>query len=216
LQDKVDYDEVGASEAAENDSVDTDSVSFTIDNEDGTMTPITTLTFGTELKVTIEDNDANRDSDDEDTLENALRVTVGDDEEFVDLEETGDNTGIFAIDLSNSELRLTFIDGAPVANNTLLEFVGGEVTEDISIEYLDALDNSETATSFDADETDVTASLTRELSLQDGELDVPETVGINDDFVVTITDSDLNDNSSLQKIAFFYFFFEKIKRLSFC
>jgi hypothetical protein len=185
LNDLEDYETPGAA------GTDTSSRSFDIDDEDGDIDDITALTFGSELKLTLRDNDRNRDSDDDETLNDAVTVSVdstGGDVEELDMEETDDNTGIFTIDLSNNELRVTFLrDGANVTQgNGILELRPDDITEDIIIEYLDQRD--------DDSEVSVTSLQTIEMTLATGSISVPEAAGINDDFIVTITDADLNDN----------------------
>ena len=192
LNDRANYDDPDDSPTApENDSQDTSSRSFDIDNEDGKFDPVATLTFASETKLTLNDNDQNKDSEDDETLDDAVTVSVdtsGGDVEFLDMEETDDNTGIFVIDLSNNELPITFLaDGqSPTQNNSKLELRQVDTDEDILIEYTDPTD--------DDDDSSVTSSFTLELTLATGSVDVPDAAGINDDFVLTITDADLNDN----------------------
>jgi hypothetical protein len=188
LTDMVDYDDADFGDA-ENDSTDTDDVTIEIDDDDGTMDQLADLTFSGELVVTVRDDDQNIDSDVDDTIEDALRVTTdGGDVEFVDLEETDDNTGVFQIDLLNSELRITFLeDGvAPVANNSLIELAVEDIDEDIVVEYNDPLN--------DDSEEETVVSRTLEMNIVPGALSAPETAGVNDEFTVTLADNDLNDN----------------------
>ena len=187
LNDVADYDPVTDVTA----STDTSSRSFDVDDEDGEIDPVASLTFSSELKLTLNDNDRNRDSDDDESIDDAVTVTVdsiGGDVEFLDMEETDDNTGIFTIDLSNSELPVTFLeDGdSPSLNNSRLELRPDDITEDIVIEYTDPRD--------DDSGSSVTSSQTIEMTLATGSVDVPEAAGINDDFILTLTDADLNDN----------------------
>ncbi|HKU49811.1 MAG TPA: hypothetical protein VJP79_07665, partial [Nitrososphaera sp.] len=128
--------------AHENDSLDTSSRSFDIDDEDGSLDEVAVLTFSSELRITLRDNDQNRDSDDDETLDGAVLValdSIGGDVEFLDMEETDDNSGIFIIDLANNELPVTFLaDGqAPVFNNSRLELRQSDINDDILIEYND-------------------------------------------------------------------------------
>ncbi len=172
-------------------STDTSSRSFDIDNEDGELATVTALTFASELKLTLDDNDRNRDSDDDETLDDVVTVNVdaaGGDNETLDMEETDDNTGLFIIDLSNNELRFTFLDdgATPTEDNDILELRQADITEDIIIAYNDTKD--------DDDGISVTSSQTTEMTLSTGSLDLPDAAGINDDFIMTLTDGDLNDN----------------------
>ncbi|MCI0557460.1 MAG: hypothetical protein MN733_03115, partial [Nitrososphaera sp.] len=188
LHDKPNYDA-----PASLNSTDTSSRSFDIDDVDGELDEVATLTFGSELTLTLRDNDQNKDSQSDETLTDAVTVMVdgglGADFEFLSMEETDDNTGVFTIDLSNGELPITFLtDGAsPTLNNSRLELRQADITEDIVIEYTDPRDD-------DSLPGNVTSSFTVELTLATGSIDVPDAAGINDDFIVTLTDADLNDN----------------------
>ena len=203
LNDMANYqDASGNFTGAENDSTDTSSRSFDVEDDDGELSEVTSLTFSSELKINLDDNDRNRDSDDDETLDEVVivRIEEGDvngdgildagdaDQEVLDMEETDDNTGIFVIDLSNNELPVTFLaDGEdPVIGNSILEFRGDEITDDVVIEYNDTRDSDSLIS--------ITSSQTIEMSLATGSIDVPDAVGINDDFIVTLTDGDLNNN----------------------
>jgi|GEM_PF-1095261 len=172
-------------------STDTSSKSFDIDDEDGEIENVASLTFSSELKLTLNDNDRNRDSEDDESLDEVVSVSVdatGGDVEFLDMTETDDNTGIFVIDLSNDELRVTFLEDGdvPTGNNSILELRPDDITEDIIVEYTDAQDDDSASS--------VTSSQTIAMTLATGSVDLPEAAGINDDFVFTLTDADLNDN----------------------
>ena len=189
LDDRANYDD--PVDSSVNDSLDTSSKSFDIDNADGELDDIPDITFASELKLTLRDNDQNKDSEDSEDLPNAVNVTVdttGGDVEFLDLTETDDNTGVFIIDLSNSELPVTFLsDGAlPTVNNSKLELRQDDINEDILVDYTDPLD--------DNDAISITSSFTLEMNLATGSVDVPDAAGINNDFLLTLTDADLNDN----------------------
>jgi Ca2+-binding RTX toxin-like protein len=173
------------------DSTDTSSRSFDVDDEDGELDDITTLTFSSELRVTLRDNDRNRDSDDDETLDDVVAVsvdTVGGDFEVLDMEETDDNTGIFIIDLTNNELRVTFLEDGelPSVGNDILELRPDDITEDILIEYNDTRD--------DDSEGSITSSQVLEMTLAVGTVNLPDSAGITENFVMTLTDADLNDN----------------------
>jgi Ca2+-binding RTX toxin-like protein len=173
------------------DSTDTSSRSFDVDDEDGELDDITTLTFSSELRVTLRDNDRNRDSDDDETLDDVIAVSVdavGGDFEVLDMAETDDNTGIFIIDLSNNELRVTFLkDGeSPNLGNDILELRAEDITSDILIEYNDTRD--------DNSEGSITSSQTVEITLAVGTVNLPDSAGITENFMMTLTDADLNDN----------------------
>jgi Ca2+-binding RTX toxin-like protein len=173
------------------DSTDTSSRSFDVDDEDGEIDDVASLTFSSELKLTLRDNDRNRDSDDDETLDDVITVsvdTVGGDFEVLDMAETDDNTGIFIIDLSNNELGITFLDDgeSPNFGNDVLELRVEDITSDIIIEYNDTRD--------DDGEGSITSSQTVEITLAVGTVNLPDSAGITENFVMTLTDADLNDN----------------------
>lgn len=176
-------------------STSTSDLTIEISNEDGNISDFGDVTFATELKLTVSDDDANLDSEQEDTIPDALIVTTeGGDSETFDLEETDDNSGIFTPDQSNDEIRISFctdvdVDAlsCPDEDNGIVELIGGEdVTGDITITYIDPIDGD------DLLGTEFTESF--EVNLSTPALDMPETSGINDDFTVTVTNGNLNDN----------------------
>jgi hypothetical protein len=178
-----------------NDSPDTAEFSFEIDNEDGEVDDVSDLTFNGELVATVRDHDQNIDSEAEDDIDGGLTVVVGDgaggkDSESVDLTETDDNTGVFAIDLSNDELPITFLEdgGVTVPDNGILELRAEDIEEDIIIEYVDPLADDA------ADDDTSVVSFTVEMAVTPGQIAAPEEVGVTDEFTVTLTDQDLNDN----------------------
>jgi hypothetical protein len=188
LFDEVIYDDPAN---GNNTSTDSSEVSFTVEDNDGTVDDIPSVTFGTEIKVMVRDDDQNIDSDDSDSIDDALTVEVdnaGGDSEAVDLEETDDNTGVFEFDLSNSELRVSFLDdaGGVTANNGILELRSEDISEDLVVSYEDPLDDDSTSS--------VVAEFTITLDLTPGALTAPSEAGVTDEFTVTLTDADLNDN----------------------
>jgi Ca2+-binding RTX toxin-like protein len=172
-------------------STDSSSRSFDIDDEDGELDDVAMLTFGSEFKLTLNDNDRNRDSDDGEMLDDVVRVSVdevGGDLEVLDMEETDDNTGIFIIDLSNNELQVTFLaDGElPSIGNDILELRKSDITKDAIVEYNDTRDDDGNAS--------ITSSMTLEITLASGAINLPATAGINEEFLMTLAEADLNDN----------------------
>ncbi len=172
----------------------TSSINIAIDDQDGVISTLGDITFGSELKVTVKDNDRNIDSEEEDTIPDGLFVSTdgGEDEEEYDLDETDDNTGIFAPDQSNDEIKINFCtdndieaETCPDRFNGILEFTKNTITEDVTMEYDDPLNDNDVPEAF---------TETFELALARPSIDLPETSGINDDFTVTITDANLNDN----------------------
>lgn len=193
LNDKIDYEDVLVN------TTNTDTETFTVEDVDGDFTDISDLTFAGELTLSLNDNDQNIDSQDDDTMDDIagngdgeVTVTVDNgvaaDLEVVPMEETGENTGVFDIDLSNSELPITFLAAGETVtdNNGILELRPVDITEDIIVTYDDPLN--------DDSEPSETASFTLEMVLVDGTVDLPDTAGINDDFPLTINDADLNNN----------------------
>jgi hypothetical protein len=199
LNDKVNYANVSG---PENDSNNTSSVNIVIEDEDGRLDDVTELTFGRELKLTLRDNDQNKDSDKDETITGRVKVRVGTgdangngqldagegDEEFIRMEETDDNSGVFVIDLANNELKITFLaEGeVPRPQNGILELRKADIDKDITILYEDPLDSDSM--------TSITSRFIKKMLLTTGVVSLPDSAGINDDFVLTITDPDLNDN----------------------
>lgn len=172
-------------------STDTSSLTFEISDADGDVGALGDVTFSSELKVTVTDPDQNLDSDNDDTITDGLLVEVdetGGDSEAVDLAETNDNTGVFEIDLSNGELRISFLEdgGTPTANNGILELRSPDIESDLIISYLDPLDDDSTNSTV--------VEFAQALSLTPGTLSAPDTAGVNDEFTVTLNEPDLNDN----------------------
>lgn len=202
-----DTDNITLSDGDINDSTDTDDVSFSINNDDGELDEIGDISFGSELKLTLNDQDQNTDGDDAETLTGVVTVRIDSDgADFVTLNmaETDDNSGIFTIDSTNGELKLEILpDGDPVVTTDgILSFRQEDMDEDIIIEYDDRLTGDEDEvptpdgdlTAGDLTDFDPVVSVTKSLSLTTGTVELPETVGINDDFTLTINDPDLNDN----------------------
>lgn len=173
----------------ENGSTDTSEVFFSIDDVDGSMDALANITFGSELSITVRDNDQNLDSEEQDQIQGALIVSSFSDTELLDMAETDDNSGIFVIDLENSELRITFLeDGAfPFPENGVLELASEDISEDIFVEYVDPLD--------DQSGQSITAEQTVSMTLVGGTIDLPESTPIEQSFTLTLLDNDLNDFS---------------------
>ncbi len=184
LNDRANYDAVTG---AENTSTDTDDFSFDVDDVDGDLGTIGTVTFSSELSPTITDNDANVDSDDDDTITDGLIVTSDSDSVTVDLEETDDNTSVFVPDTTDNEIRITFVNDPAdiIAGNAILELGPDDITGDIVVAYNDTLNDDSEIELFET---------TIELTLATPQVSLPESAGVNDDFLLTITDNDFNDN----------------------
>ena len=186
--------------------------SITIDDADGEIGPITAISTSSELKFTLADTDRDLSSKAEDDISadggtftpgvdstsnlvaegvEGLYVyidAVGGDSEAVPMTETQDSSGSFIPDLSNDELPITFLPAGqtPTADNGILEFTSADITEDIIIAYVDP--------AADGGPFELASTVTKSLDTTAGKVEATGTVGINADFTVTITDSDLNDN----------------------
>jgi len=172
-----------------NDKTGTSDVSISIDNENGEISTIGDVTFASELKFTVTDNDQNRDSEIKDTIPGAIKVTTDSGElETYDLKETAIDSSIFQLDTTDNEVKITFLsDGDDAAdNNGKLEMAPGDTTEDVTITYTDPVD--------DNDDTNTPFTQTVTMTLATPSVTLPDTAGINDDFKVQITDGNLNDN----------------------
>jgi hypothetical protein len=174
-----------------NDSTDTSPQSFDIDDNDGEVDDIGALTFGSELSLTVRDNDQNLDSEDTDRITGAVTVESqgpGGDSEEIDLKETGKNTGVFQLDLGNKELRISFLNDTadPIPDNGILELTQADIDEDILIEYDDPLNDDSVP--------ETVASFVTQLDITPGAITAPSEVGVNDEFTATLTDPDLNDD----------------------
>jgi hypothetical protein len=190
LLDVVDYDDL---ESDANGLTEIDSVSFNIDNKDGSIVKGEgDITFSSELEFTIKDSDQNKDSAKVDVLRGALTVEIEDgDSEELDLRETSANSGEFAIDNANKQLALTFTDDeSPEDDNGLLEFTSNEIEDDIVITYSDPLNE---------DGADEEMQLELQLTTKAGSIELPSLADIDGDLAVTITDADMNDDVNLKE-----------------
>jgi Ca2+-binding RTX toxin-like protein len=190
LNDQADYAIIGT--VPPNNSNDTDDVSFDIDDVDGDLIDVGTVTFGSELELSVSDNDGNVDSQSNDTISDGLTVISdgpGGDTVTVDLEETDDNTGIFVPDTTDNAIAITFVNDVAdiIVGNDILELSPGDIAEDIVINYSDPFDDDSVPGSF---------SDTVELALASPKLNVPPSVEDEAEFLLTITEADLNDNRS--------------------
>jgi hypothetical protein len=194
LNDMATYNDVGF-DNPENDSTDTSELTIEIDDTDGSMDALADLTFASEIIITIRDDDQNLDSEQQDSIPDALFVEVDSlagDSEFLDLEETDENTGVFQIELVNSELRTTFLaDGdTPTDNNGVLELRAEDISHDITMGYIDPLSDNSVQ--------EVVAEIVVALSIVNGTLDLPDTASIDETFAMILVDNDLNDNRRIR------------------
>jgi hypothetical protein len=140
INDMANYDDVLG---AENTSTDEDDFSFDVDDVDGELQPVGTVTFSSELAPSIDDNDSNVDSQDDDTIIGGMTIDSDNDSVTVDLEETDDNTGIFVPDTTDNEIAITFVNDVAdiIAGNPILELAPGDITGDIVITFSDPLND---------------------------------------------------------------------------
>ncbi|HKU49574.1 MAG TPA: hypothetical protein VJP79_06465 [Nitrososphaera sp.] len=139
-----------------NDSTESSEVSIAISDKDGLARLETeSITFASEMRLVLTDNDQNRDSRIRDEVRDAIRVSIendGADEVIVDLKETEENSGIFKVDLPNNELELTFCGDTeidcPDPSNSILEFRSQDVSEKVILYYADSLNRDGTSESF--------------------------------------------------------------------
>lgn len=170
-------------------------------NDDGVLTALPQITFATEIPITVTDSDrnANTASKDSITATTSVGVTVtvdttGGDSELVNIKETGDNTGIFAADLSGGKLPVTFLNtGSGTANNGVLELRPADVqgNVDIEIAYRDAAKSDGTADTASTKTSTVRLALSHtagQLSFDAG------TVTATGKAKITLNDPDLNNN----------------------
>ncbi len=190
LNDQADYKIIGT--VPPNNSNDTDDVSFDIDDVDGDLIEVGTVTFGSELELSVSDNDGNVDSQSNDTINDGLTVISdgpGGDIVTVDMEETDDNTGIFVPDTTDNEIGITFVNDVAdiIVGNDILELSPDDIAERIVINYTDPLDDDSVPGDF---------SDTVELTLASPKLGLPPNVDDEAEFLLTVTEADLNDNRS--------------------
>jgi hypothetical protein len=200
LRDMANYADVLASENGPSSS---SSAGFTVENKDGSLEAVTPVTFGNELKLMLRDNDQNKDSKNDEALDNVVAVKVGTgdsnsngifetgeaDQESVSMEETDDNSGTFAINAANNELKITFLsDGEnPVPNNGILELKQSDIDKDVLISYLDSLNKGSSAS--------VTSSFRLKVQTVPGQITIPLSASINDEIILELSDLDLNNNA---------------------
>jgi hypothetical protein len=186
-----------------NDSGDTSEVSIVIEDLDGEIElQSDDLTFASEMKLVLTDNDQNRDSENDDELTGIVTVTtekIGGDQVVLGMKETNDNSGIFAIDLPNKEMEITFcamseID-CPDSSNSVLELREEDIPETIALSYTDSLDDDSKVRTFRA------ASF--ELRTTVGVPSSRPMPGYLNEVLLSIYDPDLDDNARAKDVYSF-------------
>ena len=168
-----------------------------IDPTDGQFDTLGKVTFTSELRLKVQDPDQNINAQLKDVIFDSVLVQTslsGGDFEQVPMIETGRNTGVFEPDLSDNILKITFLAAGEVAteNNGVLELQRSDIPENINASYFDPLGSDESA--------HVTSIINFQMSLRGDVLTLPDNVSVNNDFIVTLTDKDLNDNSKVKEI----------------
>jgi hypothetical protein len=141
LNDKVNYDDVNASENnnENNNHNYLSKVIFNISNTEAKLSLPRYITIGGGLSLSLNDSDQNKDSEFVDTIGKHVTVAIegGGDSETVDMKETRANSGIFIIDNSYNALETLFTKGPAKNNDGILEFIPNTVHNDIKVTYLD-------------------------------------------------------------------------------
>jgi hypothetical protein len=142
--------------------------------------------FSEELALVLTDNEMNLDSETPDAILGSVFVEVdsaGGDIETLDMTETEDDSGQFVPDLPDGKLEVTFLPDSisPEENNGILELRAGDIGGGIVATY-----------EVDGEDVD---QITLGLTVTPGELSLPNYASIDDLFVLTIKDPDLNDDA---------------------
>jgi hypothetical protein len=185
LHDKVDYRDITS--IANNNLTDFSRVGFNVEDTDGKLNVPELLTLSNGVNLSLSDFDQNKDSEVIDTIPSRVTIAIeGGDSETVNMEETGANSGIFVIANSGNSLKTTFTSSAaPKNNNGILEFTSRDLHNDIVITYSDPHNHYGQPQLF----------VSRlKLHTSPGTITLPSYTGIKGQFVLGITDPDLNDN----------------------
>lgn len=176
-------------------------------NTDGVLTPITAITFGGEIPITVTDSDRNTSTRSEQTftsteapagtLTGGVMVTIDGtaattERELLTMKETGDNTGIFRPNLNNGVLPVTFLSstGTPTPNNGVLEVAIGDLqsNNDIIIQYFDNNKNAGATAG-------ISSTVRLPITHTPGTLTFnAATAQANEKITVTLNDPDLNNS----------------------
>jgi hypothetical protein len=107
------------------------------------------------------------------------------------MRETTTNSGIFAPNLSNGLVRITFLnDGVlPTRNNGILEMRSDDIDEDIIVQYADP----KSATGLPK----ITSTIVFEMTLTNPIMSLPNEIPRGSQFLLEITDPDLNDDRNV-------------------
>ncbi len=179
----------------------TTSRSLVLQNVDGVFSPITSITFASEIAITLTDADRNLDSRTQNTFAGTGTLTTptngvvvgieGGDFVLVTMKETGTNTGVFKPDLNNGVLQVSFVNAASdvISGNGVLELTPTDIQNnaDIVIKYFDNAREGGAAVA-------VTSTLRVPISHSAGSLAFDNTkAGLSDKAGLTLIDNDLNN-----------------------
>jgi hypothetical protein len=186
LHDKADYNDINS--PINNNRTNISTASFVVEDTDGTLSTPNFVTFSNGVSLRLTDLDQNKDSEVADTLRGLVNISiegVGGDSETVNLIETNANSGVFIIDDPGNNLRTSFTSGPTSNNDGILEFTSHNIHNFIKVTYSDPQNHAGKPETFVA---------RLKLHTTPGNITIPSSVGINDQFVLSVNHLDLNDN----------------------
>ncbi len=186
LHDKADYNNINSSVNVNR--TNTSTASFVIQDTDGSLNVPNLVTFAKGLRLILTDPDQNKDSEVPDIIRGAVTVAiegVGGDSENINMVETQANSGIFTIDNPSSALGISFTSGPTRTGDGILEFTSHNIHNLIKINYTDAQNHNGKPETF---------TTTTSLNTTRGNITIPASVGVNEQFILSINHPDLNDN----------------------
>jgi hypothetical protein len=191
-KDKVNYQNVTAPE--NNNYTHTSQATIIVENVNGKLIIPESVTFGGELKLSIDDPDQNKDSQHIESMKGLVTIAIqgGDgDYEIVNMSETAANSGQFNIDSPDSKLKISFTNASTKSNDGKLEFTAEDLHNPINITYTDPHSDIGRPQSLSSmlmlNTTPGLATLTPILS-PSSQLNA----------TLSVNDPDLNDNSDLR------------------
>jgi hypothetical protein len=186
LHDKANYNDINS--PVNNNNTNTSTASFIIQNTDGRLDLPKFVTIASGLRLVLTDPDQNKDSEVPDTLRGLVTVAiegVGGDSETVNMIEKEANSGVFIIDNPNNELATSFTAGATRNHDGVLEFTSRNLHNFIKVTYSDPQNHRGIPEAF----------ISRvKLHTTPGNITIPSSVAINDQFVLSVNHPDLNNN----------------------
>ena len=186
LHDKVDYNDINS--PVNNNHTDTSTASFIIQDTDATLGTPNFVTLSKGISLMLTDPDENKDSEVADILRGLVNIAiegVGGDSETVNMIESGANSGVFLIDHPGNILRTSFTSGPTANNDGILDFTSHNMHNFIKVTYSDPHNHEDKPETFVA---------RLKLHTTPGNITIPSSVGINEQFVLSVNHPDLNDN----------------------